>query len=438
MSKKTRKSRELNEDRLANKKILGKKDFDTIKEELSDPDAANRHSQTLTHLLINHPRLKQLLIPSFYVLPIVKEFHKQRVANSGLAIDKTGNEQVGESLIRQLIPYINLDHLSAGILSISKEIKIKREKRALLWAFGELAIFLTEKDAKLTDSFVVQAVASASAQYSIIVFNESLKLITEQPPYEFSAQKILDGSFTHDDWNKIITQLNHIIFDVSQFLSFHAEKLFTLIQKPFGFRFYQIIHYPIVAKPSPKSLLVIPGHNPAPEDDESPTDRLNRLTPGLSRDIAQHYSLDDVKDILSSIKSAAFGEVDPDDLKQSLNAAAINLIFPFAINKFLIDVYEKSGEIAEKINPPDEINAIVEIKSAPDNGEWIRRYADLLYRKEQWQAAFRVYKRYLDFIDEPDEEMKNRLETIYKNYYQEINIASNPSPEPTPLNPMVS
>ncbi len=425
MSRKTRKNRSRTRTNAFDPdKLFSKKEFDILKEELADEDAANRHNQPLATLFLSNPLLKSVLIPMPQIMPVVSEIQKRLRAETSLAGTSIDESGMGKKIIEQIVPLVDVDYLSNALINAIKEIKIKHEKRMLLWAFGELAVILGNKK-EPSESLVVQIVAVTSVQYGSGVIEEAKKIIHEEPPYEFSAERILDGSLQEDDFDLLFSNLVHFEPHLSALISISALALFELIKRPFGLRFHQIIHYPIVAK-TKQRLIVVPGKTENDEPEESEIERMQKLNNAWSRDMNASNSLDAIKQILRDIKTAAFGDVDPEALRVPLNAAAFCLLFPVSMSPFLLEFYEKSGQNAEQINPEDEVNLIVEMKHSPEDAGHVRRYADLLYEKKKWKIAFQVYNRYLDMIDKPDEDLKARFEQLFHKIIEE---ADAPNPE---------
>ena len=175
--------------------------------------------------------------------------------------------------------------------------------------------------------------------------------------------------------------------------------------------FFNIIHYPSAAGKSASRLIITPNQQEESKE-ENVNERNQRLSEALIKDLPLSPPQDLIKNMVTSLKTAAFGEVEKDVLEPLINAAVFSMMVYFRISPFVFNLYRESGENAVKLNPEDETNAIIDIQCAPDNPDAYRRYADLLYEKGEKTGAFSVYSRLQEILDGQDEHVSARIEEL--------------------------
>ncbi|MBZ0255788.1 hypothetical protein K8I31_06975 [bacterium] len=391
--------------------ILSDKENEIIKKELDDPQAPVRNLPTLQEQLRKHPSLRRILYHPFQMLAMAQTIEQQLQSSASLAGRQIGHEEYYDHLIHEIAPHINPQVVLDFLLAVAKQTKIKRIKRVLLWAAANVAISISSGQ-NPTESPVVRAIVLASLGNSLEIAQKVTDFVDGKEPHQFNYAQMLDDSFSDEAWKKLLKDVNSIREDFFLSVSMRALELFERIKKPFGLRFYRLLHYPKAMKGTERKLIITPGETQSPQNEEDENEKMQRLVEALRNDVHNHNLSRIDRDVAASVKSVAFGEIDFEQEPALINAAVFSSHFPSEWNPFVLRLYRQSGEQAEKINPSDETNIIIDLKSSPQNASLWRRYGDLLFDKEEWAGAFNVYRHVRILQDEYDESLNERLHEI--------------------------
>ncbi len=392
--------------------VLSDKENEIIKKELDDPQAAARNLPALQDHLRKHPSLRRILYHPFQMLAIAQSLESELQSRATLSGRQIEHEEYYNHLIQQIAPNINPQIVLDFLLAVAKHTKIKRIKRVLLWAAANVAISITSGQ-NPTESPVIRSIVLASLGNSLEIAQKASDFVEGKGPHNFSYTNMIDGAFGEDEWHQLFDDVNTIREDFFLSVSIRALEVFEHVKKPFGLRFYRLLHYPASMQGTEKKLIVVPGEVETPNE-ENEDEMIQKLFDALRSDITNHNLTRIDREIAASIKTAAFGEIDFEKEPALLNAAVFSSYLPSEWNPFVLRLYRQSGEQAEQINPSDETNLIIDLKASPQNATLWRRYGDLLYDKEEWGGAFNVYRHVKLLQDEYDEALNERLHIIEK------------------------
>jgi len=397
---------------------LSPKELDILEEEMADPGAAQRNASFLHDRLCQDKKLIPFLFNPNLLPLIMQSIRGELTANSALTRTAVKEEDVIRQLVKTLAEEFDAFALLDHWIPYMKELKIKRRKKTLIWAIGELIQTLHTKQ-PLERSVVFTTLVNASVTNAYMIMSEVRQLLEGKEPFLFDYQKVMNDQLTERDLYRILSYMNPQLINYHLLVSLTATLVFEAVKKPFGLRFYRILHYPSSVPAAPSKLILLsPAYQP--ETPESSKEELHeKLAKALTQDLIEEYSVVTVKEIVSAIKTAAFGELEPAALQTHLNAATFSLLFYPRENLFLLTLYQKSGEQAEALNPPDELNDIIEIKNSPDNPTVYRRYADRLFDKSEFRGAHQAYLRVKELLPEPDETLENRLRELEEKFKAE-------------------
>ena len=391
---------------------LSEQELEIMHEESEDSQAAGRNWPLFSELMKNDPELSCMLYDPA-LLPILMFRHvKQIQASQTLAGGSAGQEEFLRSMMESLKPHFNAPRVMNDLIGLMKRHKIKREKRLLLWAIGDLMQVVYNK-ATLGKSVVFQAFVTTSIDYSMQLSQTANQIREGGEPYRFHYEDYLVSPIPVEKYNQWFDTFGHRIDSLHRVMSLWSMELFERIKKPFGLRFYQVIHFPFQHLEKKSKLIFSPGESEsALSETITRQEKYEAITRALFQDF---YTLSlpvIIRQVVQSLRATAFGEVDPQELNHQCNAVAFSLLFPYLENMFRMTLYEKSAEQAEELNPEDERTDIIEIKNAPDNPRAYLRYAETLAEKEEWEGAFHVHRRAGKFMDQPDEAWTRRLKEL--------------------------
>nr|HQH73435.1 hypothetical protein [bacterium] len=257
-------------------------------------------------------------------------------------------------------------------------------------------------------TFVLASIDSAQK-----FLNQLDHFLLQREPSAFNYTQVLEGTFTHNDRMALIEALYEHESHFTRYCAEYARSIFDRVKKPFGLRFHHLLGYGWIAKDFESSSILTPGQNPtAPSANPVSQEVLERSLAIMTQDIRYQDPLDLIGELLRSFRTAAFGEVELQDLQRELNAAVYCFISIIRANLFTFEVYKQSGLHAMELNPRDEHALIIDLKSSPENPRLYRKYGDLLFEKGEKWGAFRAYDRYLVLEEKPDEEIIQRAHAL--------------------------
>lgn len=394
------------------RQAISDKENEIIKKELADPGAAKRNLPLLQEQFRNNRSLRRILFNPFQMLAIAQTVEREMQSQTSLSGQQVQDDEFYNRLIRQIGPYINPQTVLDYLIGIAKQTRIKREKRALLWSAANLATTLAS-GRPATDAAVIRALIIASLGNSFEIAQNVADFLDGKEPYHFSHEKLTEDRFGETEWQTLLETIQPYREDFFLSISMRALELFDQIDKPWGVRYYRIPHYSTAIKTAERKLIVLPGESEAPKtDDEDENELMQRVAEALRNDIALGYLSRLDRDVVASLRSAAFGVVDFERDPALLNAASFAAYFPSEWNPFILRLYSESGEHAERINPPDETNLILDMKSNAASFELHLRYADLLFEKEEWAGAHNMYRHAASLKQERDEAIMEKLGVI--------------------------
>ncbi len=414
------------------KVLFGEKENAILREEMADETAPKRNTPILLNLLQEYA--PQCRMNPFDILEMLDNHHRSMMAHASMSGQTVDDDRIINTIVQQLSEQINLESILDIYTSLAKNAKIKREKRALLWAIADTISTVSSRQ-KLHESPAIRTFILSSIWYAMTLGQKISAFLFEQEPFSFSYKKILNGSFSYDDWKKLIDEISPSDKDFLITMSHHARVLFQEVSRPFGFRFCQIIRYPRVMKDKLKRSILLPGEADTQPDDKLDEETAKRLIEALMLDISHLIRLEYAQNVLQSIRSAAFGEMEERELNICLNAAAFCLISPLPINPFLIELYRRSGEKAEEINPSDEREIIIDLKGSPDNIRLYHKYAELLENKNEYLGAAQVYSYIRTLQKQDDPQFEEKLKTLISKFLESEKYSLIVSNESNPADP---
>lgn len=406
------------------------KETEIIRQELADPDAVKNNIPVLSELFFVFPELRALLFDSYSLIPYLASLQQSMAANVSISGKAPNMDAFYTEVIRRLAPSVHPEPVLDTLLTLSKEAKIKREKRALLWAGATLAAEIGQK-VPLHQSPVIRCLIIASVQKASEVSRAVSAFVQGQEPFSFDHQKVADHAYGPEELTRMVQIIAPLEPDFSMGVAMHALGLFERVKRDFGLRFYQILHYPTVPGGPKRRLILLPGESQAPQQasEEERAQRMEGLMEAMHRDFPYWLYRDFAPELIAKIKTASFGELPPQEAQVILNAAAYCLLIPQAWSPFLMKLYEVSGDKAESVNPPDELTLIQSIKDAPDRMDLYRRYGDLLYNKQELAGALITYYHIQSKYEEKDPELEKRIEEIQNKLREQAGIEAETSGE---------
>ncbi|RJP20423.1 MAG: hypothetical protein C4527_24930 [Candidatus Omnitrophota bacterium] len=403
---------------------LSDKEREQIALEMRNTTSRESHAYLLCDLMVQNPELNDLLFePVSLFLFMIATTDPMR-ASGALTGQMPKQEDILPVLIRsmsdQFNPYLALEFLIPAM----KKTKVKRDKRALCWAIGDM-LHCIHKKAPLYQSLFVRTVAAASIGVSTTLQQQAALFLQGEEPYHFDYANLVNDELVTNEWRRLAEILDRHLLSMHGFMSIHALQIFEMVSKPFGLRFHQIIHYPVLAYLTKSRIIITPDKTEDSHQEITDEHRNEILIQLMVNDFAGIPPFRFVKNIVSIVKEAAYGVMEKEVLHKMLNAISFSSAFLTMSNPFLLHLYQRSGEWAEQLNPQDEWNDIIEMKSAPDNPAAYRRYADKLYEKNEREGAYFVYQRARALSKESDDHLHTRIreleEYVTKEYTPDLN-----------------
>ncbi len=422
------------------KSPFSEKEMALMRSEIRDAEAGKRNFPIISEQFLYNPSLHRLRINPFELYQVMDHFQHSASAHLALGEQESINyDRYFDTILKHYAERIDIQALIDILIPVTKNTKIKREKRALLWATSEILSTISQQR-PLSESIVVRSLIYTSMTFAMDLFKTVSKFTNKVEPYTFDYQQIMEGNFNEEEWIDFIHRFNNFEPDFTSALSQQALLILKECSPTAGLRFHHIIRYPLIMKHKQKRNILLPGETVTPEEnplEEESLDKetLERISVGIWKDLS-FYKLNNqsetyfcyIKDAIRSIRDAAFGKVDENRLHADLNAIAYCFLSGLPINPFLAKLYQVSGENAENINPSDEKEIILDLKGSPENPHLYRKYAELLEQKEEKLGALHVYM-YLQEIS-PDSELEIKITDLIQSIFEQqnstMNSASNP------------
>ena len=395
---------------------FSEKEKQIIREEMENSGAAQKNVPVLQQLFLSRPDLKKILFDPFRLLLLIDSTQRTLSTNASLTGTKPKEEDYLVPIMKQLAPHINGQLLIGYLLQYIKLTKIKKEKRALLWAVADLMVTVSDK-INPEESPVVRSIVMTSIQNAMFLAFLVESVVEKQGPFNFDYTKFTEEKLDLAEYNRIYSLGAPSEPNLSMGVSVRAMEIFSFCQRPFGLRFYHLLHYPEIAGEVEKKRILLPGQSSSHESDDLSDEQLIRLSEALMKDIqywnlSLQYRVALLKEVLVSVKSVAFAELENPVFQAALRALAYCILFTENWIPFFTHLYQTSGQNADHINPEDERDLIIDLKGSPLNPRAHRLYAELLYDKQELFGALNVYRRLSEILPEPDESVNNRIEEI--------------------------
>ncbi|MBN2329673.1 MAG: hypothetical protein JXR73_21205 [Candidatus Omnitrophica bacterium] len=409
MKSKNRSAKNHSHDVYHGKNPFSKTEWAIIKEELKDEEAYKRNLPIFSKLMEKNDPMRSMRINPFHLMNLMASRVGTAMATNTLTRESIQEGRIMDAVFQDVVDQIDPNFIMDVLMSAVKDTKIKREKRALLWATGELITTCLSQEGDQRASRVIQAIVFASMNHVMELTNRANTFFKEEEPFHFSYKKILDDSFDDDDWKALTDLTMSYEPDFTFYMSYQAADFCKKLSRPHGLRFYRILNYVSSRKPNQKRHVLLQGETEPNQNDENQDENFSEeQLRGITRDLLfQRIEL--CKSALQSMKSAAFGEVKDDLLNQSLNAAAYCMLSPVLFSMFIFQFIEKSVENAAQINPGDEKELIIDIIGSPKNTRLYEKYAQLLEQKGELAGAYLAYMRMEDLLENPDAELEKKI-----------------------------
>lgn len=434
MSSKTRTPRLRNQKIHPGKSLFSDKEHAIIREELADANSHKRNIPIFQEMIQKYNELRDLRINPFQMLSVYNARYQSMTANASISGQTIQEERMIESIIQDYAERLDFASILEILVPIAKAVKIKREKRALLWLAGEI-LQTIGNNSSLKESLAVRAIIVSSFTHAMAIMDRISRFLRGEEPFSPIVPKILDGSWTKENWKALLVNTIDLESDFTTAMSSDLMALFNEISRPFGLRFHRVIRYAFAMKDKQKRSILLPGESSAQENDRLDEETSNRLMESLLRDLSPVRRVEFAKDAIQSIQSAAFGEIDKNQLSMHLNAVAYCFLSPIPISPFLAQLYRISGENAEQINPSDEKELIIDLKGSPENPLLYLRYVELLEQKGEFLPAAQVCDCLREIAPDLSDELNAKINQLRQRAGEEAAKKSQPaadSPETTP------
>ncbi len=388
---------------------LSDKEITIMREEHDAPQAAKRNVPMFRQMLLTDPELTMMLYDPTLLPMLMAQVIRNLSSKHMLTNKTTQDEEFLQAISQALLPHFNPALILNNLIRIVKERKVKREKRTLLWAVGDLMPSVYQQ-IPVQRTEVFQTIVTTSVDNATLLTQVADIIRAGKEPYHFNYEDYMEGPIPQGKFEQLNQKLGPQLQSLQRLLSLWAMELFELVKKPFGLPFRDILHYP-AAFPKTKSSLIIssPHEKTGAEPDMSDEQKYQKLIQALRIDRAQMTAQEVARTTVRSIKNAAFGEMEPETLNSYLNAATFSLLFPFVDNPFLVRLYEYSGENAGELIEEDEKGDWIEITNDPENPNVYRNYGDTLLQKDDWQGARKAYMRAAELMGESDSVLMSQL-----------------------------
>ncbi len=397
-------------DRATKELMLTDKERDQIAEEFRDQKTAEGHIYLLNDMFVKKPELQNMLFEPLSVFMYMLSMSRPMQASGTLKGTMPNRDEMISTVIEGMSSQFNYYRALESLIPVMRRAKVKREKRALMWAVGEVFQSMRQ-NTQPHQCMVARTVAASSVARAMTVQEQTNQLLSGGEPYNYDYRNLLEPEKTGEEWDRLTSMVGRDILSIHGFASLEAMECFELAQKPFGLRFPHIIHYPVLASLSKKNLIVTPGDSEQ-KDEVSQQERMEILVESMITDFVSRPVIRTVREIVNSVKASLFGEIEQERLQRLMNAVTLSTSILTMSNPFLMRLYEQSGEKADQLNPEDEMSDIIEIKSSPDNSRAYRIYGEKLFEKQDMEGARRVLLRAKVLLNEKDEELEARIRDL--------------------------
>ena len=217
--------------------LLSLKEQEIVREEIADSTAPKRNAPILNSIALREPAMIPLLFDPTYLPMFTAHLHDHLKADSAL----TGNlptdvdvfEELAQSLSDSFDPSLAIDVL----LRVLKQTKVKRERRVLLWAIGDLIRSTSQKE-PFARCIAFRTLISASIVNATNLYQQTDLFMDGKEPYNFNYQKVLDKTYTQSELQNLADSMKPNVDSFYTLLSMRSMLLFQDVKKPFGLRFF--------------------------------------------------------------------------------------------------------------------------------------------------------------------------------------------------------
>lgn len=389
-----------------------------MRAELEDESGLRRNAAMLAQLMRTNHDLRPLLFDPMPLTGYLARLVQDLRANRALSGEAVSDEEVQRHVAQRYQRVFNPQSVLNRLTFVAKNTKIKREKRALLWAIGGVFHLISQNEQPVNTP-IYNLIVQLSMQRAMGAQKMAEDLAEGREPHNFSHENYLkEGGY--DDFIDLIGKLGLPGFDAFSLLDAWFLGILSEMKQAAGFRFHQILHYPAAA-PKRKSTLITGAAEQPDETPESEEATQKIIEEGFVRDYRLMLPDEFAREYVRSFKSAKFGELPADRLNVEANIAALVLLNGGYDTASLHEIYIQSGKNALELNPEDEKNDIIEILSSPENPRAYQNYGERLCAKDEWGGAFRAYVRTVDLMgqagEEPGEEIRKRTHEIWHKVY---------------------
>lgn len=391
-------------------KFFSDKEHEIIEKELLDKNAAARNLPVLHDMVLTNPSLRSLLFNPFQMLTVMQTIEGQIRGQAGLSGTHVDHEAYYNRLIETVAPMLDPQPITEFLHEMAKHTKIKREKRVLLWGLAEILTTLASRRS-IDQSQVVRTLVITSMGNAIEIMEKVNAFLSGKEPFEFSYEQLIKEQHDDEKWQTLFKETQAFREEFLMAVGYNAMDVFEHVRKPFGLRFYRILHYPTALEGTPRTMIVLPGETEPPKT-LSDEEKHQKIGQAMGLDLSMGFMSEMTGEVIESVKAASFGEIPDEQRTILMNAVAFSCFYPAAWSPFLLRLYQESGEKAEQINPTDETHCILDIMSAAGNHEPYKRYADLLFDKGELAGAYNTYRHALTLKGDADETVSARLRDI--------------------------
>lgn len=405
------------------KMLFSRKEIDLLKRDISDPKAAERNIEMLLSVFESEPRLRSIVPDPETMWELIAEIEKRRESSTSLMTQDQSVQNERSKLVKETARLYEPNRLIQIFQALAKQTKIKKYKRLFLWCMSELAASL-QQDQSLDNSAVMEGIARFAVLRSARLYELMQKFYTGNEPFHFSVEKVVNDEFSDDDIDSILKPFGSSVGFFLNRIDNDANAYLTQIKKPFGLRYFYILQYPWLVHPESIKRFSKDGEEPP-----------LRAIMAAGLQISFNAGLLDLayKTFIKDFESAIVDILSEVDSKFAMNTIALITRIPAPELTFWQELFRRSGEQAEEINPPDELSAIREIQAKPYELEPYRQYADLLYEKGERFGAYCAYIQMREVMpnEEDDEDVKmsdeilSRLRNLERQLIEENLLPAN-------------
>jgi hypothetical protein len=400
---------------LFHKYAFNEKEKQILKEEISNPDSITANTLVFSNLLLNSPELRRVLFNPFRMLILIDSAQRDIMARESLRGTQASPDDFLQPILQELAHQIQPQALIGFLIPYMKQIKIKKDKRAILWAIGDL-MRTSSENSNPKDSLSIRTLVLSSIQNAVKLSEFTDNLLNDKVPGHFDYSVYTGTESAEEDYIRILSLIHTNEPNLSMFVSVRATELFNQCERLFGTRFFHIMHYPSICRMIEKKSILMPGETQK-EDEELSDDQIIALSESFLYDLGYwhchlEYRRQLLRELVASVKSAAMSALEKPDFQTALQAMAFCVLFTRDWVPFFTRLYHISGEHISKFNPDDEIPMIIDLKSSPDNPRCYHRYAEFLASKKEYFGALNVYRRLSEILPEKDDTVEARIQEL--------------------------